>query len=110
MTAITLTKNKLVASFQFLSQYGLDLIEMSLKLLSKDKIKNFGLLNVPNQNLRLRNVKGNRQTARLPLITTKHGFQQQKLANFSKNLPPLLKKMFEQSEGFLQNDLLDPQK
>ena len=107
---ITITKNKHIAVFQFLSpQDEEELIEIGRDLLALDKMKDGEFFNSVNQILSTGKVHGKNQPKRPPPDYDKIWFPTPETCPNPENLPSLQRKIYDNITELQQRDTLDPQ-
>ena len=108
---VTLTKNKRLAVFQFLSpQDKEELIEFGPDLLVLDKMKDGEIFNSLNQILSAGKVHGKNQLKRPPTEYNKILFPTPETCPNPENLPNLQRKVYYNITELQKRDTLDPQK
>ena len=107
---VTITKNKQIAVFQFLSpQDEKELIEIDPDLLALDKMKDGEFFNSINQILSTGKVHGKKQPKRPPPDYDKIWFPTPETCPNPENLPSLQRKIYDNITELQQRDTLDPQ-
>ena len=107
---VTITKNKQIAVFQFLSpQDEEELIEIGPDLLALDKMKDGEIFNSVNQILSTGKVHGKSQPKRPPPDYDEIWFPTSETCPNPENLPSFQRKIYDNITELQQRDTLDPQ-